>query len=35
MDSRRVVQMNLFAGRNRYADIENRHVDLGGERRVR
>ena len=29
-----MVQMNLFAGRNRYADIENGRVGLGGERRV-
>ena len=29
MKSRKIVQMNLFSGRNRDADIENKHVDMG------
>ena len=29
MESRKLVQMNLFAGRNRDTDVENRLVDFG------
>ena len=31
MESRKMVLMNLFSGRNRDADIENRLVDTAGE----
>ena len=27
MESRKMVQMNLFAGRNKVTNLENRHVD--------
>ena len=27
VESRKMVQMNLFADRNRHTDVENRHVD--------
>ena len=29
-----MVQRNLFPGRNRQADVENRYVDTGGNGRV-
>ena len=32
MESREMVPMNLSAGRNRDIDIENRLVDIAGER---
>ena len=31
MESRKMILMNLFAGRNGDMDIENRPVDTGGE----
>ena len=31
MESRKMVQMNLFAGQDRKADSENRHLDIVGE----
>ena len=34
MGSRKTVQMNLFAGQERDADIDNRHVDTVGMGRV-
>ena len=29
MESRKMVQMNLFPDKNKYADIENGHMDTG------
>ena len=34
MESRKMVLMNLFAGRNRHTDIENRLVGTEGKERV-
>ena len=35
MKSRKMVQMSLFAGRDRDADIENGHVDTAEGRETR
>ena len=32
VESRKVVQMNLFAGRNRDADVESQLVDIVGRK---
>ena len=32
MESRKMVLMNLFVGKNRDADVENEHMDTAGGR---
>ena len=31
VESKKIIQINLFPGRNRDTDVENRHVNTVGE----